>query len=382
MAVAARIEDVGALLADLGVYGLDPRGLYPAPLVYDTLLQEEEPLAEGVLPPCRVVVDIGHLRTNVCVLQGNESVYARTILRGGASLTSAIVQSYNCEESAAEELKRTFGLGAARPAGWSDAESLETVLVQAMAPLLRDLRQTLASVRARVRTPIESVLLTGGSARLLGLPDYLTQQIGLPVSVWDGGLSADLPRVDDEPTLPTSRETRFALASAVAWAGARGGKRIDLRRGPFVYKASLSICGRRPFTWAPRGRRAPVRHGRHAPCPWPACAANGTSYRLASRARPRSCSASPGSTAGRWRPCSSGASRTRWRPSPRPPPTTCWARSRAACPRGTRSSSTSPSSTSSPRRSSSAARSSRRRRSMSCSRSSTRASVSKRSPRG
>ena len=49
------------------------------------------------------------------------------------------------------------------------------------------------------------------------------------------------PRVDEEPTLPTSRETRFALASAVAWAGARGGKRIDLRRGPFVYKASLSI---------------------------------------------------------------------------------------------------------------------------------------------
>jgi hypothetical protein len=85
------------------------------------------------------------------------------------------------------------------------------------------------------------VLLTGGSARLLGLPDYLTQQLGLPVSVWDGGLAADLPRVDDEPTLPTSRETRFALASAVAWAGARGGKRIDLRRGPFVYKASLSI---------------------------------------------------------------------------------------------------------------------------------------------
>jgi hypothetical protein len=36
-------------------------------------------------------------------------------------------------------------------------------------------------------------------------------------------------------------DTRFALCTAAAWAGARGNKQIDLRRGPFVYKASLSI---------------------------------------------------------------------------------------------------------------------------------------------
>jgi general secretion pathway protein L len=240
IAVAARIEDVGALLADLGAYGLDPRALFPAPLVYETLLQGEEP-GEGTLPACRVVVDMGHLRTNVCVLQGNESVVARTILRGGAALTTAISQAYHCDESAAEDLKRSFGMGPTRPAAQTEGESLAVVLGEALTPLLRDLRQTLASVRARVRTPIESVLLTGGSARLLGLAEYLSEQLGLPVSVWDGGASSDLPHVDEEPTLPTSRETRFALASAVAWAGVRGNKPIDLRRGPFVYKASLSI---------------------------------------------------------------------------------------------------------------------------------------------
>ncbi len=245
MAVAARIEDVGALLADLGSYGLHPRSLYPAPLVYDALLQDEGAVAEGTLPACRVIIDVGHLRTNVCVLQGSEAVFARTILRGGASLTGAIAQAYHCDEGAAEELKRSVGLGAARPVGRTDAESIGVVLNQALVPLLRDLRQTLASVRARVRTPIETVLLTGGSARLPGLADYLGEELGLPVTMWDGGLSADLPRVDEEPTAPTSRDMRFALASAVAWAGARGGKQIDLRRGPFVYKASLSVLRQR-----------------------------------------------------------------------------------------------------------------------------------------
>jgi general secretion pathway protein L len=241
MAVAARIEDVGALLADLGAYGLDPRGLYPAPLAYDALLREDEAAVEGTVPACRVVIDLGHLRTNVCVLQGSETVFARTILRGGAGLTSAVAQAYHCEEAVAEELKRTYGLAAARPIEGADLDSMGAVLTQALVPLLRDLRQTLASVRARVRTPIEAVLLTGGTALLLGLPEYLTDELGVPVSVWDGGLAADLPHVDEEPTLPTSRETRFALASAVAWAGTRGGRQLDLRRGPFVYKASLSI---------------------------------------------------------------------------------------------------------------------------------------------
>jgi general secretion pathway protein L len=239
MAAAARIEDLGALLADLGAYGLDPRSLYPAPLVYDTLFQGEE-AREGTVPACRVVIDVGHLRTNVCVLQGSESVFARTILRGGAGLTTAIAQAYGCEENVAEELKRSFGMGAARPAGQAQAEPIGVVLEQALTPLLRDLRQTLASVRARVRTPIESMLLTGGSARLQGLSQYLGDQLGIPVSVWDGGLSAEMPRVEEEPTLPTSRDTRFALASAVAWAGVRGNQ-IDLRRGPFTYKASFSI---------------------------------------------------------------------------------------------------------------------------------------------
>jgi general secretion pathway protein L len=240
MAVAARIEDLGALLADLGAYGLDPRAVYPAPLVYETLLQGDD-AREGTLPACRLVIDLGHLRTNLCVLQGNESVFARTILRGGSALTTAIAQAYGCEENVAEELKRSFGMGAARPAGTTTGEPMSAVLGQALAPLLRDLRQTLASVRARVRNPVESVLLTGGSARLLGLPEFLGEQLGIPVSVWDGGMSAEVPRVEEEPTLPTGRDTRFALASAVAWAGVRGSKQLDLRRGPFTYKASLSI---------------------------------------------------------------------------------------------------------------------------------------------
>ena len=87
------------------------------------------------------------------------------------------------------------------------------------------------------------MLLTGGTARLPGLADYLSEELELPVQLWTGrrpevvpqrGRGADR-RCADGP------DTRFALCTAAAWAGARGSKQIDLRRGPFVYKASLSI---------------------------------------------------------------------------------------------------------------------------------------------
>lgn len=241
LAVAARIDDVGGLLAELGTAGVDPRALYAAPLVYQALI-DDAIVGEGTVPTCRVILDIGHLRTNVCVVQGSEAVSARTILRGGAALTTAIAEAYSCDEAMAEDIKLTRGLVAstARPASNGDELRIDAALKEALRPLLRDVRQTLASVRARVRTPIESILLTGGTALLPGLTEYLEEELGLPATIWSGRQSEESPTVDEELT-QVDRDTRFAVASAAAWAGSRGTRQIDLRRGPFVYKASLSI---------------------------------------------------------------------------------------------------------------------------------------------
>jgi general secretion pathway protein L len=255
LAVAARLDDVGGLLAEVGAYGVDPRSLFPAPLVYQAVLDDEAAPMDGAPPlACRVILDIGHLRTNVCVMNGDEAITARTILRGGAALTAAIAQAYRCDEAMAEDIKlsRALVASAARPASTSDELRLDAALKEALSPLLRDVRQTIASVRARLRTPVQSLLLTGGTARLTGLADYLAEELEVPVQVWSGRRPDAVPRVEaDEETTEVdpaidgvdavTADTRFAVCTAAAWAGARGSKQIDLRRGPFVYKASLSI---------------------------------------------------------------------------------------------------------------------------------------------
>ena len=61
------------------------------------------------------------------------------------------------------------------------------------------------------------------------------------MGLWDGTAGPGPGPVDGGDAIATEPDSRFALATAAAWAGARGANRIDLRRGPFVYKASLSI---------------------------------------------------------------------------------------------------------------------------------------------
>src|SRR4051812_3953094 len=85
LAVAAKRDDIGQLIAGLEAQGKGtaPRALYAAPIVYRALapglaesLQAEDPTVAGSEEPggdspaaCHAILDLGHLRTNLCVLR-------------------------------------------------------------------------------------------------------------------------------------------------------------------------------------------------------------------------------------------------------------------------------------------------------------------------
>jgi Tfp pilus assembly PilM family ATPase len=302
IAAAARQEDVGAFLEALRNEGIDPRALFAAPVIYHALeispdgpegpdgpARSEDPQAgaaasltvdgSGLPAPVNLpaIVDLGHLRTNLFVGQDGGRMYARTITRGGHHLTEALGTALGIDRSRAERFKRNDAriLPAASlggPAGTPLAVKVDAVLRAALTPLVRDLRQTLASVRATGGTDISRLQVTGGGARLKGLLPFLEQELGMPVSylvvpnVMQGGAPLDASAVlaslraaDAEPSrdgtvdseldvamtmrLPrlASDSTPFAQATAIALAASRGEREIDLRRGPFVYRANFSV---------------------------------------------------------------------------------------------------------------------------------------------
>jgi Tfp pilus assembly PilM family ATPase len=240
LAAAARLDDVASLLAELKARNVEPRSVFAAPLMYKALVAP--PLAEPEASPgCQLVIDVGHQRTNLCFLWRREAVFARTVVRGGAALTAAVARAFRCDEPQAELLKHEQGFlaTAARPAASATERQMDAALREALVPLLREIRQTIASQRARSKVPIDGVLLTGGTAALAGLGEFLAEELELPVVPWAGSEAAEAGP-DPAPVLETA-DPRFVLARAIAWSGARGEREIDLRKGPFVYKANFSI---------------------------------------------------------------------------------------------------------------------------------------------
>src|SRR5262249_3309080 len=111
------------------------------------------------------------------------------------------------------------------------------VIKGALAPLIRELRQTVALARAESGDPLRQIFLCGGGAQLTGLPDHLAEQLEMTVSRVrlepDGEFSALEPDERAHAVMP--------LALGTALAGAQGRREIDFRRGEFAYKAGFSF---------------------------------------------------------------------------------------------------------------------------------------------
>jgi type IV pilus assembly protein PilM len=252
LAVAAPSEQVAAFLASLKPCGVEPRTLYVAPVIYHALLAEERTPAEIAPTGCRLFIDIGHQRSQLCFLHGDEAIFGRTSSHAGEALTLALMRASDDKWTfaQAEQAKHTHGFvpSQAQPAATPAQRQLGPILRDALAPFLRDLRQTLASFRAQEKTPVEAILLAGGGSRLQGLAEFLQEELGIPTSLWpappapaqtpEGDAIDEVSVVDEEGS---SSRARMALAFALAWAGVRGHRELDLRRGPFQYRVSFSI---------------------------------------------------------------------------------------------------------------------------------------------
>jgi general secretion pathway protein L len=254
LAAAAKRDDIAALLAATEAQGTHPRALYAAPIVYRTLLPAlPAPTEEGAPPPpYQMILDLGHARTNLCIVRDGETVAARTILRGGAQLTQAIAKAFEADLDRAEQAKRQDAalLGGEAPAT-PLAAKLDAVLREALAPLVREVRQTVASFRASAKADVDVVLVTGGTGRLRGLLPFLEAELGAPARYLPvrPALEGEVANEGDGPAAPRTvdESESHALAAAIALAASRGSKEIDFRRGPFVYRASFSVLRQRAW---------------------------------------------------------------------------------------------------------------------------------------
>jgi hypothetical protein len=130
------------------------------------------------LPGFRLLADIGHRKTTVCLCVEGKPVAGRTMPIGGMALTEAIAKDGNIDLEEAERVKceaRLFDDG--DDTAWTGA----LVVVDRIArELVRSLESLDPLAGSMMNHPDCEIVLMGGTAKLLGIEEYLESRIGVP----------------------------------------------------------------------------------------------------------------------------------------------------------------------------------------------------------
>jgi type IV pilus assembly protein PilM len=133
------------------------------------------------------LIDIGANGSNIIVHTDGTPKIVRTIPRGGAEITKMVAVRLGLTNSEAETVKCRVGLRT------EDNEESAEVVAEAIRPLVTEIRSSFSYfAQSSPDNRIKRLALVGGAALLPGLPEALTEQLGVPTY-----LSDPLQRIND-----------------------------------------------------------------------------------------------------------------------------------------------------------------------------------------
>jgi len=166
---------------------------------------EAQAMARAVLPlnsqGSHLLVDFGKTRTGIGIVHDGALMYTSTIDLGGDELSVALRKELgDLSESKLTEIKNTSGLVRST----SDVQCPEA-LISTVSVIKDELSDRIQYWHARDYKQhdrrIQSIILCGGSVNLNGLPEYLTESLGISTeraNVWQNAFTAEafIPPID------------------------------------------------------------------------------------------------------------------------------------------------------------------------------------------
>lgn len=232
VATVVRREEVASALGALRDAGVETRVLEVEGLALANLATFLD------LPGTRLLVDLGHRKTTLCLLVDGVGRAARTIPIGGRLLTEALVRDRKLEWDEAERVKHREGvLGA-------DLAPVSPATARALERLVRELVRSVGGFESTLGMPpekaIEEITLLGGGARLQRIDEYLGAQLGMRcarLSVPPGDTTGAFLAAGDP--------LRFAPALALALRGTlRARTRTNFMQAEFAPRLDLQRIAR------------------------------------------------------------------------------------------------------------------------------------------
>ncbi len=163
-----------------------------------------------------MLVDCGDARTGIAIVSGGKVSFTSTVDIGGTTLTGMIQKELKISYDEAEQMKKEQGLR-------RNAEKREvfSVLLNGVSILRDEINKHYvywhvhANEGGITRPRIEKIILCGGDANLLGLVEYLSASMKVPVERADAWVN--IPLIDaDLPPIRLSESLSYITALGLA----------------------------------------------------------------------------------------------------------------------------------------------------------------------
>jgi len=124
-----------------------------------------------------LILDIGGTLSTLVIAEHGIPVLNRTLDIGGNFLTTAIANGMGVDLKRAEQFKRDVGFTQ------QTSGTTNPILTTTFKPLVNELKYVLDVWKGQNHPLVEKIVLSGGSAFLSGLPEYLSREVGLKVVI-------------------------------------------------------------------------------------------------------------------------------------------------------------------------------------------------------
>jgi hypothetical protein len=186
---------------------------------------------------CVAMVDIGHEKTSICIVQNGLLKMFRSINMGGAFLTEFLARDLETTVQEAQIVKHRVSRLLCDADTGQDLSPPDNMVAERMTlatnAIVKELGRTFYAFKTWDKSKISRILLSGGTARIKNLDMYLSEQLGVKVETTrldESDLKIEPSLLSQMIVMPQS--VAIGMRSVVS---NRKISQINLRKGEFAY---------------------------------------------------------------------------------------------------------------------------------------------------
>ena len=186
---------------------------------------------------CSAIVDVGHEKTSVCIVQDGVLRMFRSINLGGRYISEFLARDLETNFSEAQRVKHRVSRVICADDEGNELENDDRVIAERMTlaanAIVKELGRTFYAFKNWEKSPITGIHISGGTTRIKNFDAYLSEQLEIPVKQ----IQIDQSELKMNPSL-ASQMAIMPQAVAIGLRGTTSIKRhsqINLRQGEFAY---------------------------------------------------------------------------------------------------------------------------------------------------